>query len=185
MLNGIAPVLIFTIKNNSKALSPVFNALESVPLIGKDIAGVVAGIPIPLYLDERITGLYVENEARNIDIETKPEQRFDDKSPYFYQRALNSSVSVNIIASKSSLLLSVLLAIMDMIVPKIVSRNYSISYFNGSTLILNGLLQGFNTVTGNDDDLVRITLQIQKEHSTPDITSQILGKVTGAIPGLS
>ncbi len=183
MLNGIAPILIFTLKENPAALSPIFNALSGVPLIGAEASQVFAGIPIPLYLDEKLTGLIVENEAKNIDIETTVEARYDNKKPYVYQRAVNASQTVQLIASKDSLLLPALLALSDMIVPRLVSQNYSVSYINGATIILNGLLQGFNTSKGSNDDLVRIILQIQRQDSRPAPASpNILAPVLGPLP---
>lgn len=184
MLNGVAPILIFTFPPNIPALNPLFNALSGIPLIGDVVAQ--AGIPIPLYLDERITGLYVESEAKNLDIETTVEPRYDDKKPFIYQKALNSSVTINMIASRSSLLLPALLALTDLIVPKLVSQKYSVTYLNGSTLIFGGLLQGLNTSQGADDDLIRITMQIQKTDQRPAPgVPPVLNAVTGSVPGLA
>ncbi len=181
MLNGLAPILIFTFPINTGALSPLFNALSGVPLIGDLVSAV--GLPIPLYLDEQLTGLYVESESKNLDIETTIEPRYDDKKPYIYQRALNSSISVNILASKDSVLLPALLALSDIIVTKIVSQKYTVSYANGPTLIIGGLLQGLNTSGTSDDDLIRIVLQIQKQDAKPAIPSApSITKITGAIP---
>jgi len=183
MLNGIAPILIFTFPENPAALSPIFNALSGIPLIGDLVSAV--GVPIPLYLDEQLTGLYVESQAKNLDIETTIEARYDDKKPLVYQRGLNSSVSVNLLASKDSILLPALLALSDLVVAKLVSQKYTVSYVNGSTLILGGLLQGLNTSQSSDDDLIRITLQIQKQDSKPlAAAAAVLPKVAGATPGL-
>lgn len=185
MLNGVAPILIFTFPPNIAALSPLFNAISGIPLIGDTIVNSI-GLPIPLYLDERLTGLYVESETKNLDIETTLEPRYDDKKPYVYQRALNSSVSVNLLASKDSILLPALLTLTDLIVPKLVSQKYSVTYLNGPTLIFGGLLQGLNTSTGADDDLIRITMQIQKTDQRPAVSvSPVLNSVTGAVPGLA
>ncbi len=184
MLNGLAPILIFTFPENPASLSPTFNALRGIPLIGNTI--VSAGIPIPIYLDEKLTGLYVESEAKNLDIETSIEPRYDDKKPLIYQRALNSSVSINLVGTKDSIILSALLTLTDLIVPKLVSQRYGVTYLKGSTLIFGGLLQGLNTQTGADDELIRITMQIQKTDQRPAFSpAGILAKTTGAVPGLA
>lgn len=183
MLNGVAPILIFTLKENPAALSPIFNALSGIPLIGDQLASVVEGVPIPLYLDEKITGLYVENEAKNVDIDTQPFPKMDNGKPLNYQRLINSSVTVNLLATHDSILLPALLALVDLITPRLVSQNYAVSYANGSTLILGGLLSGLNTAQGSDDDLIRITLQIQRTDQRTQIpTGLSLPNVPGTIP---
>ncbi len=181
-LGGIAPLLIFTYPENIAALSPVFNALSGIPLVG-DLVSPLNGIPIPLYLSEELTGIYVDTESKNIDIETNPQVRYDNKAPTVYQRLIGSSVSVNILASKDSIILPAFLALIDLIVPRLVSQNYKLSYINGSTVILNGLLQGLNTSQGADDDLIRITLQIQKnDQRVLPANPAVLAKQLATIP---
>lgn len=77
-------------------------------------------------------------------------------------------------------MLPVLLALSDMIIPKLVSGKYSLSYLNGSTVILGGLLQGLNTSEGADDNLIRITLQIQKVYKPAE---QLDGTLKNAVQG--
>lgn len=178
MLNGVAPILIFSFEPNIAALNPLFNAIEGIPKIGKTLAGI--GIPIPIYLDERLTGLYVDTEAKNLDLDTEIKPRYDEKQPYVYQRLQNSSISVNLLATRDSVMLPVLLALSDMIIPKLVSGKYSLSYLNGSTVILGGLLQGLNTSEGADDNLIRITLQIQKVYKPAE---QLDGTLKNAVQG--
>lgn len=179
MLNGIAPILIFNFPIASKPLS----FLEGVPLIGGALAS--AGVPIPLYLDEELTGLYVESETKAIDIETTVQARNDGGPPLIDQRGLNNLITINMLASQDSILLSVLLALNDIIFSKVVSKEYSVSYLNKTTTIFGGLLHGFSTQVGNDDDLIRITLQLSKgsENGTiPSNVTSVLPKITGAIP---
>lgn len=165
MLNGASPLLIFQFKENPAVQTKLFNALK-VP-IKSEFAGLISGIPIPLYLDENITGLFVDSESKNLDLETTIEPRLDYTQPYIYQRPVNSSITVNLNANKDSILLPALLALADLIIPRLTSATYKISYFNGATSIINGLLQGLSTSEGANDDLIRIVLQIQKEDSRP------------------
>lgn len=181
MLNGIAPVLIFTFKPLS--FSRAASTVAGIPLIGSTLSDVV-GIPIPIYMDEKLTGIFIESESKAIDIATKVQVRYDGK-PSVEQQALNSIVTINMLASKSSILLSVLLAMCDQIFSKVVAQNYSIHYLNGPTTIFGGLLHGFSTQAGSDDDLLRIVMQISKgkqETPTPGSVVSVLPKITGATP---
>jgi len=179
MLNGIAPLLVFTFTNDE-----AINAVKSVPLVGNFLAENV-GLPIPLYLDEYLTGIYVQGESKAIDIETKPEARNDGEDPIVNQRLLNSVTTVTMVASKKGVLLMTLLAFADVILSRVVSKQYKISYFNGPTIIINGLLHGFTTQQGDNDDLVRIEMLISKigkgETSTVGQTPSV-AKVTGVSP---
>lgn len=159
MLGGVAPILIFTFPKRL-ALS----SASGIPLIGKFIAQNV-GIPIPIYLDERLTGVYVQGESKTTTIETDAQQRQDGKGTVTSQRALQNDVTVNLFAKSDSVLLSVLLAMNDLIFKKVVSEEYSVSYLNGPTVILGGLLQRFDTTSGTDDNLLRIALQLSKAKS--------------------
>ncbi len=180
MLGGVAPILIFSFKPNIEALNPLFNALSGIPLIGSTFD---LGLPIPLYLDEKLTGLYVESEAKNLDLNQEIDARFDGGPPVYFQRMLNSSVTVNLLATRDSILLPALLALADLIVPKVVNRKYSLTYLNGPTVVFDGLLHSLSTSQGADDNLIRITLQIQKTHKAPEnVAASLKNSVTGPTP---
>lgn len=182
MLNGVAPLLIFNFQPVS--LTAAVNALAGIPVIGSTLSSFV-GIPVPLYLDEQLTGIYVESETKAIDIDTNVQARSDGKPPSVDQRGLNNLVTVNMVANRNSVVLAVLIALNDQVFSKVVSKNYSINYFNGITAIFGGLLHGFSTTTGNNDDLIRITMQISKANSqstAPANVVSVLPKVTGALP---
>lgn len=182
MLNGLAPVLIFAFPVKPKG--PTFNALAGIPLIGDSLANSV-GVPIPLYLDEKLTGILVESESKAVDIETNVQPRNDGGPPLVDQRTINSTVTINMVANKDSLILSALLAFNDLIIQKVVSKEYTVSYLNGSTLIFGGLLHGLTTSEGSDDTLIRISLTLSKANTqNTQILPQIptLTPVTGATP---
>jgi hypothetical protein len=159
MLGGIAPILIFNFPVVPK--SPTFNAISGIPYIGDFVANNV-GVPIPIYLDERLTGVYVENETKSIDIQTTVEAKTEAGTPDVSQRGLDSMVTINMLALKDSIVLSAILALCDMAFQKVVSREYNISYLNGATTIFGGLLHGFQTSVDSDNELIRITLQLSK-----------------------
>jgi hypothetical protein len=187
MLNGIAPILIFSFPFNPKG--PNFNAISGIPLVGTFLAKNV-GVPIPIYLDENFSGICVDSESKAIDIDTNPQQPFDPKTPIqVTQKGINSVVTINMVARQDSILLATLLALNDMIFERLVSQDYSITYLNGPTTNFGGLLHGFSATADADTDKINVTMQISKANQkTPSPGSQInipiIPKTTATLPGL-
>lgn len=185
MLGGVAPILIFTFPPNTG--TDLQRVLGGIPLIGDSLSDLV-GIPIPIYLDENLTGIYIESESKALDIDTDivPVYRTDNTKAttnFINQSGINNLVSVNMVASKDSLILSVLLALADMVFTKLVSGKYKLSYINGTTLIFGGLLHSFSVQGSSDDTLLKIQMQIQKNNQNkPNIVSQYLN--VPAVPGV-
>jgi hypothetical protein len=173
MLGGIAPIIIFTFPpNESKKIGvDLSKVLGGIPLVGegaKDPFNGV-GLPIPIYLDENLTGIYIESESKSLDIDTDitPVYRSSKDNTVtnlINQSGLNNLVTVNMLASRDSILLAVLLSLADMAFNQLVSGGYSISYINGATVIFGGLLHSFSTSESSDDTLIKINLQIQKNN---------------------
>lgn len=167
MLGGLYPLIVFTLKEDIPSLSdesPLIQKKSSISNIVKDI-----GLPIPIYL-HNLTGIVVDEETRAIDIDTVPDTAYDKGSQtpkiIYDQRAVNSLTSINLIARKESVALTVLLALSEIIVSKIVTKRYSISYWNGPIFVMNGLLRSVNTSPSPDSTLVRVNIQISKGDDT-------------------
>lgn len=190
MLNGVAPILIFHFYNKDVA-----GLLSGIPF-GAEIGDAV-GIPVPIYLDERITGIYVDSESRGVDLVTEVEPVLDKdpttgevQKPQVKQTALDSQITVYMFARRDSIMLTAFLALSDMVLSRVVSQEYGITYLNKSTTIFNGLLQRFSTSNGADDDLIRIemTFSNAKQEGTQAAatasaaTTPPIPKVTGAVP---
>jgi hypothetical protein len=165
--------------------------LGGIPLVGDAFSN--AGVPIPIYLDENLTGVYIESESKSIDIDTDITPKYEQNptgaivsTTLVNQSGLNNLVTINMIASRDNLILSVLLALNDMVFTRVVSGKYSISYLNKSTLIFGGLLHSFQTSSSADDTLLKITMQIQKNDKT---AKGVVGKymslkgMTDTLPG--
>lgn len=182
MLNGIAPIIIFSFPVISEAQQAV---ISQIPVIGQLLADNIA-IPIPIYLDQNLTGILIESESKALDIDTDPKQKSNGKGGIIYQRGINNTVTINMLASKDSTLLTVLFALADQVFSRLVARNYSITYMNGSTTVFNGLLHGFSTNVTSDDDMLRVTLQLAKTESKgpalPTFSQQLNAAGRGVIP---
>ena len=183
MLNGIDPLIIFKfalIENN-----PLFNAISGIPVIGKSFASF--GLPIPIYLSETLFGIVLNSEEKSIDVDTTVQSKTDGKKSDVKQRGLNNVVSINMTATRDSIILSALLALSDICFQKLASKEYTISYLNGSTIIFDGLLEGFHVTSNSDTDKIEITMKISKaslNNTVEETTTPVLGKITAALPAL-
>lgn len=177
MLNGIAPLLMFTFP---PAKPHTFVA--GIPLLGDFLTNV--GVPIPIYLDENLTGIYVDNETKGIDFEIEADQTTAEEG-LVRTKGVDSTVTIQLLAKREAPLLGALLAFADQIFLKAVSQNYRITYLNGSTTVFNGLLKQFTTSKATDDDLTRFTIVISKANQlapTPKIESPQVPVQTGTVP---
>lgn len=192
-LNGIDPILIIHLYD--KRLTSLFDIIP----FGSSVAEMV-GFPIPIYLSEFETGIYVDSESRSIDIATEiiHDQQKDPltgktKKVDLVQKALSSLVTVNLLASQTSPFLTIFLALMDLIMPKVATAEYAISYLRGSTVIFQAQLHHFSSVAGTNDDLLRLelTLSTAKRFGDTPLNEQAdevektippVPKNTGALP---
>lgn len=189
MLGGIDPILVFTFASiNANATAN--SAISAVPLIGDAILENL-GVPIPLYLSEKLTGISVDTESIDITVDSNVQLNKVNNEAIVDQKGLNSILTVNMISTKSSLVLAALVAFTDVIFSRLVSKSAKISYIHGSTIVLNALLHSFTMRQREGSDLVDVVLQLEKSNITPvtpgkDINAPSIGKkVATEIPGLS
>lgn len=177
MLNGLAPILMFTFPPAGSG-----TVVAGIPVIGRFFSQV--GVPIPIYLDEKLTGILVESENAAIDVDIQAEQTADGEAKVT-QKGLDSTITVNMLAKKDAPLLGALLAFSDQIFLKAIANNYRLSYLNGSTLVFNGLLKSLTSTKGENDDLVRIAMVISKSNMlapTPKTPTPQVTPIQGATP---
>lgn len=158
MLNGIDPIIIF---NFTKLTPSAEETLSKIPLISK-LVSKASLPPIPIYLSETLTGLYIDGEDKSIEVQTTPETLADGAEPEVTQKGLSSTIKINMKASSDSIGLVLLSAMMDIIFPKVTSQEYSITYLHGATTIFDGLLHSFNVQSNTDSDVLLISLELTK-----------------------
>jgi len=193
MLNGIDPVIIFSFYKKTPSVSEAFS---KIPLVAQYVNSIELP-PIPIYLSEKLTGIFISSETKNLDIETTATTLADGEAPEFNQKGIGSVLTIEMQASKNSIGLSLLSAFSDLILSKVTSKEYSITYLHGATTMFNGLLHSLSITQTADDDLFRITLEISKGNvkkvavtqptpdsgaATLDGNSQIVG---GSLPASS
>lgn len=194
MLNGIDPIIIFqfakkvedeiedTIENELTELQEI----TPMPVVATDEQKEWLP-PIPIYLSEQVTGLYIDSTNKNIDVDTSIETTRDGGGPVYSQKGVNSSVTINMIGISDSIGLTLILAMADLIFKKVTSRDYRVFFFYKGVTIFNGLLHGFSVNQSSDNNLFNITLEL----STGKVQTQepspipVVGRVTGEVPTLN
>ena len=183
MLGGLEPVIIFQIGKLSTSLG---TQIAKIPLLA-DIPTIVEQPPIPIYLSEQLTGLYVDTKNKNVDIETDtqtlstgfPPAREDQN-----QKGISSAIEINLIGKKDSIGIILLSAMIDLVFEKVTSKEYSISFLHGTTTIFRGVLHSFSADENVNDELVRIRMSISKGTKSPTkgLDVPTAPRITGTAP---
>jgi len=158
MLQGIAPIIIFQIY---KLLPEVQTTLASIPIVSTSKKKQTFAI-IPIYLDMTLTGLVIDAESKNIDIKTEPDTTTDGEPGSVNQSALGSITTINLKGLKGSIGLTILLSLSEVLLDKLGSQEYEITYMNGAVTVFGGLLHGFSYDQGGDDDLYNIKIELSR-----------------------
>lgn len=189
MLNGVDPILIIVLK-----VKPP-EQLTDPPLLTR-LANLV-GIPIPIYLSERgvsrkirgpgteiikgsnNSGIIVESESRSIDTRTivEPSSAADPltagttkEPPQVTQVVVDTQVTIEMVASRDSIILTALIAMMEGLIERMSAQDYSIHYINKQTVIFGGKLVSFRNSVNANEDKTQIELVLStaaKELPTP------------------
>lgn len=163
MLNGASPVLIFQVGILSQGISDL---VAKIPVVSQ-IPTVIDQPPIPIYLSEQLTGLLIDSESKNIDIETDTEGKTDASEPDVAQKPIGSFITINITAKKNSLGLILLSALMDVVYSKAAAKTYAITYLSGPITIFRGKLKSFAIDQTANNDLASIKIELTKGEATP------------------
>ncbi len=185
MLNGVQPIIIFEFKKTVTLTNEEFQNLPIAQLDSFVANGQISLPPIPIYLDERITGLAIDSETKSIDIETETQTLKDGNEAQVKQKGINSVVTINLIGTKDSLGLTLLVALMDLVFQKVTAQEYTITYLNGATTVFRGLLHSFSF--DSDSDTTKLPIQIQLSRSnlkavTPPSNIPVVSASQGTVP---
>ncbi len=159
MLNGIAPIMIFQF---AKTAVTTNDTIASVPVIANAILKAKQLLPaIPLYLDEKLTGLAIVSESKNVDINTDTVALTDSTGDMINnQNALSSTVTITMKAKRGTIGLAILSALIDVLFKKVTAKEYTITYLHGAVVIFGALLHSFEINENDDTELSEIKLVI-------------------------
>jgi len=158
MLDGIAPIVIFQIYKN---IPDPGSSASAIPVVAGAYKRQTFAV-IPLYLDENLTGLQIDNNSKQIDIETKPDTLTNGEAGNVNQSSLGSVTKITLKGKKGSVGLTILLALSEQMLDKLASQEYEITYMNGAVTVFGGLIHSFGFEPGTDDDLYRITIELSR-----------------------
>lgn len=178
MLNGIAPVLIFNIyeRETAQAASQVSIQQNGIPQAEKpeDVERTLLA-PIPFYFDEQISGILVESESKTIEVTTAIEAGRDSTDIQSFQKPVSSRVTIQLVASRNSIIVAAILSFFEQIYEKATAKEYTIHYISGGVTVFNGLISEFAVDQTTSDDLFRIRMTLEKGKNE---TTQQVGTLT-------
>ena len=146
MLNGLAPVLVYTYK-------PVDTSFS---IFGYEVPSI--GLPVPIYLDERITGIMGEGASNKISIETST---INNQT---YTRQVSNDVSLKLRCRNNNLVGQTLIAILGEAFKHTSADKYSISLFYDSTFMLDAYLKDFYSRPIDNTDMREIGITLSKKY---------------------
>lgn len=159
MLGAIEPILAFQIYKN--VTTEETNTVASIPITTKVSQRATIAV-IPIYLAELATGIYIDAESKNIDIDTNLDSLTSGESAEVSQKALGSITSVSLIGKKDSLGLTILLSLAEQLLDKASSKEYEVSYMNGAITVFGGLIHSLSFDQNREDDLIRIKVDFTR-----------------------
>ncbi len=156
-LNALEPILIFQFY---KLVPSTEVAANGIPVAGAQTR--VIGAVIPIYLSDKLTGLFIDGESKNIDIDTEMQGNVSGEVANVSQKPIGSVTTVQLKAQSNSVGLTLLLALIEQILDKTNSKEYELTYMHGATTIFGGLIHGISVEQGANDDLMRIKLEVSR-----------------------
>lgn len=161
MLGGIAPIIIFTFYKSipTPSFLSSFISTPQIPLL-----------PIPIYLDEKLTGIILDDYNRNITVENTQE------SGATFEKVLGDVVVLKFGAKKNNIVLTAITALLGQVLNYVNKKEYKITLFYDNIFILDASLESFQTNLRDGTDFREITITIATRPPKTITTSQ-------AIPG--
>ena len=141
MINGIAPLFIFTWKKPDGT----------------------SGIPIPIYLDEDLTKIYVDESDESLSINTETLADIDEQNAVkIVQKGLTQKTTISTILRDNSIVGFILLPLLKTIASKVLSDlDYNIAFIDKSIVIFEAKLVGYQKKQSREDDLIRFNIELE------------------------
>ena len=169
MLGGLSPVIIFQLK---EVVQDEGFLDFDIPVVS-DVENFIESQPIPVYLDPDLTGIFIDTEDKNVDIETNFTTKNSGGEHEVDQRGINSSVSINMIANRDSIGLILLSSLIDKVFNKVTSNEYAVSYLNGATTIFRGKIDSCQVKQNASDNKLSIQLIISIGEKAPKVVNGV------------
>lgn len=135
------------------------------------------GVPMPIYLSEKLTGLYVDTERKHLSISTdytvsvEKDGKGNKKrgNLVVQQKGESQETTVNLLCRRDSIGLNMILPALQSIYDKVVAtKDYRIAYFNKNILIFNSRLSSLEVNQKRTDNLVEISFGLTVSPETEE-----------------
>lgn len=194
-LNGLAPVIIFKLYKQK----PVWKTGETTESsVGKEISlkewqnmpewqklRYHAPIPIPIYLDERLTEIACDEADQSIDFEVK------NIGTNTYQTDIGSDVTISLVGTTDNAVLMTLLSVIKQITGLLSTQRYSVTLYYNSIFVLDGLIKHISqsTVPNTNKKLIQLILserpvKAEEETETKNQLDNVVGDKDGFLNNL-
>lgn len=182
MLGGLDPIIIFEFYKKIDLTPP--GADGKIPVAAQKTLQFVPLPPIPIYLSESLTGLFIAKESKSIDIGTDTETFINGETPDTLQKGIQSGVKVTLNCKKDSIAMMILSSVIDLIFDKVTSKEYAITYLHGPTTIFRAVMHNFSVDTSADNDLMEVNFELSRGFKQPTPTSPVptVPGSSGSIP---
>lgn len=159
MLGGKAPVMVFNF-----ASIPSKTVLEKLGIkIGEDsiFNFDIPFLSIPVYLDEELTGILVDDHERTINLE------YETDGVNNYEREVSSDVAVTVISQRDNVAMNAFLALFEKILKYVNEKSYKIYFYYDDVFLTDAGLKDFNVSTrpNTNTRVVHFTLTNRSEKS--------------------
>lgn len=175
MLGGLDPIIIFELYK--KIDTTPIGTIEKIPVAGQKTYEFAPLTPIPIYLSENLTGLFISKVDKNIDIGTDTETFLNGSTPDTLQKGIASTVSITLNCKKDSIAMMILSSVIDLLYDKVTSKEYAISFLYGATTIFRGVMHKFSVSQTAENDLMEVNIELSRGFKQPTATNQI-----GSVP---
>lgn len=170
MLGGTAPVLVFNFASISSAsvLNKLGFNIGEDSIFNFDIPIVSA----PIYLDEKLTGILVDDHERTINIEFETDGMGGN-----YEREISSDVKVTLKAQKDNIAFQGFLALFEQVLKRIPEQSYKIYFYYDDIFMVNASLKDFAVSTMENTDTRIVTFTLTNRSTKSKAISAVLKKV--------
>ena len=173
MLGGLDPVIIFEF--STKIDRTPTGVDGKIPVAGQRTFEFIPLPPIPIYLSENLTGLFIDKEDKNIDIGTDTETFYNTaaviaaggSSTDIVQKGVASGVKITLSCKKDSIAMMLMSAVIDQIYDKVTSKAYSITYLHGATTIFRGVMHSFSVSQDSQTDKMEVNIELSRGAKQP------------------
>ena len=175
MLNGLYPVIVF------QKINEVRGRMENGRIVSTDVSGTALSKPIPIYLDEQLTGIALISQSRRVEFANDTIVDNATGEMKVKQRGVSNSVDIELKANRNSTGLNILLPLVNIAFQMAALGKYVISYFNQNVILFSAKLTNFVADENSDNTAVIIRFSLsaeEKEASTED--NNIISKTSGS-----